>query len=109
MLALLGHGMQRLTFTNPFLRYANEAVLPFYVMHQSVLLAIGFYVVKWPIPDLAKYIIIGVTSFAVIIGLYEFLIRRHNSLRFLFGMRPLPKQPAGAAVPGTTPEPAIGA
>ncbi|MGE5602914.1 MAG: acyltransferase family protein [Nitrososphaerales archaeon] len=97
MLAFLGHGMRRLTFNTPFLRYANEAVLPFYILHQSVLLTVGYVVVQWPIPDLAKFFFIGVVTFAIIMILYEFAIRRHNVLRFLFGMRLLPRQTAPAA------------
>ena len=31
---------------------------------------------------------ISMTSFVLIIALYEFLIKRINALRFLFGMRP---------------------
>jgi len=31
------------------------------------------------------------TSFLIIIVLYEYLVRRNNILRFLFGMKPLPK------------------
>jgi hypothetical protein len=49
----------------------------------------GLLVVQWHIPDLAKWLIILVISFAIIMGLYEYLVRRHNSLRFLFGMKPI--------------------
>jgi surface polysaccharide O-acyltransferase-like enzyme len=87
VLGILGVGMQYLTFNTPFLRYANEAVLPFYIMHQTVIISVGFFVVQWPISDLLKLAIIAVTSFAIIMILYEFLVRRHNVLRFLFGMK----------------------
>jgi hypothetical protein len=33
-------------------------------------------------------------SFVLIMVLYEFLVRRFNVMRFLFGMKPLPKTPA---------------
>ena len=89
ILAFWALGTKRLTFSNPFLRYANEAVLPFYILHQTVLLSVGYFVVRWPVPDLAKWALIAPTSFAIIMVLYEFLVRRINLLRFLFGMRPL--------------------
>jgi glucan biosynthesis protein C len=98
ILTFLGFGMKHLTFNTPFLRYANEAVLPFYILHQTVLLCVGYFVVQWAIPDLLKWAIILVASFAVIMGLYEFLVRRFNILRFLFGMKLLVRQPA--AQPG---------
>jgi peptidoglycan/LPS O-acetylase OafA/YrhL len=89
--AFLGFGMQHLNYSTPALKYANEAVLPFYILHQTVLLTIGFLVVQWQIPDLAKWLVIVTASFTVIMVLYEFLIRGINPLRSLFGMKRLPK------------------
>ncbi len=98
-LAILAFGMQAFTARSPFLEYANEAVLPFYVLHQSVLLAVGFFVVQTAIPDLLKWVIIFVSSFVVIMGLYEGLIRRVNVLRFLFGMKLTKKAEAVSVQP----------
>lgn len=91
LLAVMGFGMKRLNFTNPVLKYANEAALPFYILHQTVVVVLGFFVVEWAIPDLLKYAIILVGSFAAIMGLYEFGVRRFNPMRFLFGMKLLAK------------------
>ncbi len=102
ILGIIGFAAQHLRFGNPFLAYANEAVLPFYIMHQTVLLTVGYWVVRWDIPDLAKWIIIVGSSLTICLALYEFLIRRHNVLRFLFGMRSL--QPA--SLPGALQQPA---
>ena len=87
VLAFLGLGMHYLNRTTPLLRYANEAVLPFYVMHQTVILCVGYFVVSLALPDLVKFVVIAIVSFATIMGLYEFVIRRVNVLRFLFGMK----------------------
>jgi glucan biosynthesis protein C len=87
MFALLGIAGRYLTFTNPFLKYANEAVLPFYILHQPVLLCVGYFVVRSTIPILGKYFIILGISFLVIMLIYEFLVRRFNVMRFLFGMK----------------------
>lgn len=92
LLAVMGFGMKRLNFTNPVLKYANEAALPFYILHQTVVVVLGFFVVGWAIPDLLKYAIILVGSFAAIMGLYEFGVRRFNPMRFLFGMKLLPRR-----------------
>ncbi len=85
--AFLGFGMQSLTKNTPFLKYAGEAVMGFYILHQTVLLAIGYFVVRWAVPDLAKWTVIAAGSFAVILVLYEFVVRRANILRFLCGMK----------------------
>jgi hypothetical protein len=87
-LAILGFGMQRLNVRTPVLDYTNEGVLPFYVLHQTILWVVGFYVLTWAIPDLAKWLIILVSTFVTIMVLYEFLIRRINVIRVLFGMKP---------------------
>jgi glucans biosynthesis protein C len=91
ILAFLGFGFKHFTRSKPILSYANEAVLPFYILHQTVLLSVGYFVTQWEIPDLLKWIIIAAISFPVIMTLYEFAIRRFNVMRFLFGMKPLPQ------------------
>lgn len=85
--ALIGLGKCYLNFTNRFLRYANEAVLPFYILHQFVLMITGYVVVQWNIPVLIKFIVISGVSFTVIMGLYHPLIRRFNFLRVFFGLK----------------------
>jgi len=86
VLAILGLGMKYLTATGRFLRYATEAVLPFYMLHQPLILLIAFWVVQLQIPILVKYLIIVILSFAGIMLLYEG-IRRVGVLRFFFGMK----------------------
>jgi len=87
LLAILGFGMKHLSFSTPFLKYANEAVLPFYILHQTVIFSLAYFAVQWAIPDLMKWAFILISSFAISIGLYELLVRRFNIPRFLFGMK----------------------
>ena len=87
MLAFIGIAARFLNFNNRFLGYAGEAVLPFYVLHQTVIISIGFYVVQWDMGVMPKYLIIAATSFIGIMVIYELLVRRLKPLRFLFGMR----------------------
>jgi peptidoglycan/LPS O-acetylase OafA/YrhL len=94
ILTFLGWARQRLNFGTPRLQQANEAVLPFYILHQPVLLSIGYFVVQWAISDLAKWTIIAASSFVVIIAIYEYIVRRVNVLRVLFGMKLLPRTSA---------------
>lgn len=74
--------------------YGNEAVLPFYIFHQTIILCVGWFVVRWDIGILPKFLIIAAASFALIMALYELLVRPFNVVRFLFGMRPKKKMPA---------------
>jgi glucans biosynthesis protein C len=91
LLAILGFGMQHLNVNWSRLPDANEAVLPFYVLHQSVLIVVGYFVVRWPLPDAVKWLFIAPMSLIIIVALYELLVRRSNVLRFLFGMKLLLK------------------
>ena len=98
ILAFFGMGMQYLTMRTPALDYANEAVLPFYILHQTVIMAVGFFVLQWAIPEVLEWAIAVVLSFVIIMIIYEYLIRRWNVMRFLFGMKRLPARPAEGAV-----------
>jgi len=100
ILAFLGMGMAYLDVRKPILNYANEAVLPFYILHQSVLICVGYFAVQWGIPDLLRWVIILVVSFGVIMALYEYLVRRINVLRFLFGMKQQARRTAVMSVEG---------
>ena len=88
LLAVLGYGMHYLTANHRLLAYANEAVLPIYILHQPVILIIGFFVIFLPLSILAKYLIIAPLAFALTLGIYEFGIRRVNPARRLFGLKP---------------------
>ena len=98
LLAVLGFGMNQLNFTTPFLKYANEACLPFYILHQTVIVALGYFIVRWAIPDMLKFIIVLLGSFTLVVAIYEYLIRRNNLLRFLFGLKLLPARQAAPAL-----------
>jgi glucan biosynthesis protein C len=87
LVALLGFGGRFFNFTNEILKYAREAVLPFYILHQTVIVVIGFYLSDWETSVMVKYLMLSTLSFAVIIAIYDLLIRRIKALRFLFGMK----------------------
>jgi peptidoglycan/LPS O-acetylase OafA/YrhL len=94
LLAIFGFGMVHFNFNPPYLKYANEAVLPFYILHQTVLITLGYFVMHWAIPDPLKFLIVLSGTFIIVMILYEFLVRRFSLLRFLFGMKLLPKKTA---------------
>jgi len=89
---ILSLGIKYLNFSNKIVNYGNEAVLPFYILHQTIILSVGWFVIPWNIGVLPKYLIISGVSFVLIMALYELLIKRINIVRFFFGMR-LKKKP----------------
>jgi glucan biosynthesis protein C len=87
IIGLLGLGHRFLNFNKKFLAYANEEVLPFYVLHHTVIYIIGYYVIQRSSDIGSKFIIISIASFTIIMAIYEILIRRIKLLRFLFRMK----------------------
>jgi len=84
---IMSLGAKHLNFNHKVLAYANEAVLPFYILHQTIILLVGWYIIPLNIPILLKFLIISPISFLLIIVIFELLIKRVNAIRFLFGMR----------------------
>jgi hypothetical protein len=87
VVGLLGFGSRFLNVNTRVLGYANEAVLPFYILHHTVIYVVGYHVIQWGRGVGIKFLVISVASFLVILVLYEILIRRVNVLRILFGMK----------------------
>ncbi|WP_064094106.1 acyltransferase family protein [Rossellomorea aquimaris] len=76
-----------LSFSNRVLKYSSEASLPFYILHQPVIVLIGYHLkdLSWSIPVKAVFLI-GV-SFTVIALTYHLVIRPVSFLRVLFGIK----------------------
>ncbi len=93
-LTMLYVGMRWLDFANRLLVYAQEAVLPFFMLHQPVIILIAFFVVQWQTGILPKLVTVVVTAFVVTVGLYELLVKPFAPVRMLFGMTGgAPKKP----------------
>lgn len=76
------------------LRYANEGAYPWYILHQTVIVVLAYAVVRWNLGVLPKFGILLAGSLAVTLLLYEVAVRRWNAVRFLFGLKPLPRRQA---------------
>jgi glucan biosynthesis protein C len=87
LLVFFGFAMRHWNVNRPLLAYANEAVLPFYILHHPVVLLIGFFVVRMELPIAVKYLIITAPAFIITLGLYEYGVRRFNPVRLLFGLK----------------------
>ena len=86
-LPVLYLAMRYLNFSNKWLVYGKETIMPFYLLHQPVIIVIGYFVVQWDVGILAKLLVILVSSFLLTLGLVELLIRPFEPMRRLFGMK----------------------
>lgn len=87
MVVFLGLAYRSLTVRTPFLTYANEAVLPFYILHQTVIILVGYAIIKNGWSAAASYGGVLVGSLLGICLLYVGLIRPVSILRLLFGLK----------------------
>lgn len=105
VLALLGFGRRHLSFRNGVLDYASEGIYPFYLLHQTVIVVVAFYVIRAPDGVWAKFWFTSLVSLALTVALYDLLVRPFRLTRFLFGMKnparalPAPGPPAAAPAP----------
>src|SRR5215470_3757543 len=67
--------------------YANQAVLPFYLLHEPVIVAFAWIIVRWNGPILVKYSVLVAASFTATVVIYDLAVRRYRPTQFLFGMK----------------------
>ena len=75
----------------------NEAIYPFYLLHQPALIFVGYVVLQWGVSYGMQAILITLLSLVSIIGCYWFIISKFNVLRVVFGMKK--KAPKKALAP----------
>lgn len=79
-------GMKFLNRESKYREPLNETVLPFYILHQTVLLLIGFIVVQWDWNSWGKFGFIAASALFIITVIYALAIKPFNLTRFIFGM-----------------------
>ena len=70
------------------LAYGNETIMPFYLLHQPVIILIAYWVVQWDAAIFPKALVVVAGSLLITLGLIEVLIRPFKPIRVLFGMKP---------------------
>lgn len=87
ILTILAYGRRLLNFTNGFLKYFAEGAYALYILHQTLIVIIGYFVVQWDVAIAVKYVLIVALSFGASVLTYDLVVRRTNPTRFLFGMK----------------------
>ncbi len=87
ILTWIGYAKRHLNFTNGFLRYASEAALPFYILHQTFIVILGYFVVQWDWAITSKFTFIVFATLVLTTLTYEVVVRRVPPMRFCFGMK----------------------
>ena len=87
ILAIFGYGAKYLNKKSDLLTYANQAVYPFYILHQTVTVVLAYSLMDldWGLGP--KFLILSLGTFGISFLLYEFLIRRIAFIGPLFGLK----------------------
>ncbi len=99
--AVLGWGHSLLNRPFRWLPYAREAVYPWYILHQSLLLIFAWQLLPLGLGPVAEPALILLGTIGGCALLHKFLIRRVRWLRSLFGLDPMPRKPVVATVSDT--------
>jgi len=86
VLALLGYAAIHLNKPSKQLSYFNDAVLPYYILHQTFIVLLAYWLSPLQLGPVFEPLIIIVATFSGCIVSYE-IIRRINFLRPLFGVK----------------------
>ncbi|MFK7889088.1 MAG: acyltransferase family protein [Gammaproteobacteria bacterium] len=86
ILVLLAFGHRHLNRPAPWIRYATAAVFPWYILHQSITVTVGYELSALSLgPVVEPLLVVGLTILGCAL-LYEFVLRRSGPLRPLFGL-----------------------
>ncbi|QEC44149.1 acyltransferase family protein [Pseudobacter ginsenosidimutans] len=85
--SLVGYGKRYLNRPHRSLNYLNQMVYPFYILHQTVIVILTFYVIRTTDTILMKYLFTVLLTFFISIILIHVFIRPFGLSRWLFGMK----------------------
>lgn len=86
ILAILGIGKRLLDFSNKLTQYFVKASFPIYIFHQSILIAVGYYVLKLTDIIALQVALIILISFIATMVFYE-ICKRISLTRLMFGIK----------------------
>ena len=87
LFAIIGFGHRYLTWRPVFLAELTEAVYPFYLLHQTVLVVATYWLLRFNVPPLAGFIVAVLATFLGTSAIYFCLVRPMGLLRPFFGLK----------------------
>ncbi|TDW22558.1 acyltransferase family protein [Kribbella kalugense] len=86
LVAVLGFGMRAPAFQRPLPTPLARAAMPYFIVHQPIILAIAYYVVRWDTGIGAKYAVLLPTAFALS-AVLAWLLSVLPGISTLFGVK----------------------
>jgi glucan biosynthesis protein C len=87
VITIIAYGQHYLNRPHPWLKYVNEGLYPFYILHQTVIIAIGYYIcqLNWSIA--VKFFAVSFLTLISCILIYLAIIRTNRIGRLFFGLK----------------------
>ncbi len=82
----VGLAAKKLNFNHKFIQPANTAILPVYILHQTLIVVFGYYIIQLHASIVVKYLLITGTAIPTSLLLYQ-VVKRFRLLRFMFGLK----------------------
>jgi glucan biosynthesis protein C len=87
LLTLVGYASVLCKESPNWLRSTNEFIYPFYILHQSIIVVLAFYIVQWNAGIAVKSISLLLSSLLVCFTIIYLLIKPFNLARYMFGLK----------------------
>ncbi|HET6543875.1 MAG TPA: acyltransferase family protein [Chryseolinea sp.] len=87
VITVIAYGQHYLNRPHPWLSKINEGLYPFYILHQTVIISIGYYICQLPWSIGAKFWSVSILTLVSCVIFYLIFIRPFNAIRFFFGMK----------------------
>ncbi|MBJ7574116.1 acyltransferase family protein [Luteimonas sp. MC1828] len=88
LLAIFAWGHTLLNRPMRWLPYASEAVYPWYILHQSLIVLVAYWLIPLRLGAWLEPALVTLATIGGCLLLHEFVIRRVSLLRPLFGLKP---------------------
>ena len=86
LLTIIGFAGAYLNKKHPLLTYMNQAILPWYILHQTLIIVFAAWLAKWQLGAVAEPLLLVLMTFTGCFIGYE-VIKRFTLTRFIFGLK----------------------
>jgi hypothetical protein len=87
VITIFGFAAMFLNKNSSVIRYRNQAVYPFYILHQTFIVIIGYWLMNNPMHYLWKFTIMAIGTYGLSWLIFEFIIRRNYVIGLFFGVK----------------------
>jgi glucans biosynthesis protein C len=87
VITVIAYGQHFLNRYYPWLSRVNEGLYPFYILHQTIIISLGYYICRTDWSITSKFLSISLLTLFICVFLIEIIIRPLKLLRLFFGLK----------------------